>query len=88
MQPTIIQTEILEIRYDKVFPAGIVTEIFEVQHGDFHGERERVLRDGSTKEPSFRFVDQKGKTIAHFVNRSSIDDHIRGVMRGQVLSKA
>lgn len=88
MQPTITQTEILEIRYDKVFLAGIVTEMFEVQHGDFHGERERVLRDGSTEEPSFRFVDQKGKTVAHFTRRSMIDEHIARVMRGRVLSKA
>lgn len=86
--PDIFNTEILEIRYDKVFPAGIVTEFFEIQHGDFHGVRERVLRDGSTAEPSFRFVDQKGKTVAHFTRRSMIDDHITRVMRGRILSTA
>lgn len=85
--PTIISTEILEIRYDKVFPAGIVTEFFELFHGDFHGLREGV-HSGDHSEPSHRLVGEDGRIHAHYSNREEIEEYITRVLRGNVLSTA
>ena len=83
--PTIITTEILEIHYDKVFPAGFTTELFELHHGNF--DRTRKGRYSSRhREPSFQLVREDGHVEAHADTRDEIDEYIKTTMRGEVLS--